>query len=486
MVILSEIRPRPAVRPVRLRPTGLPALLLLSSFAVTGCSPETHRPGASRPNILVLSIDTLRFDHIGANGYGVSPSPTPWIDRLVSQGVPFPQAATSAPETAPALATVMTGVYQDRHGVMHNRASLDGKNRTLAERLKEAGYATAAFIGNNIVDDARGFAQGFDSFQLVASDLNFAASVDDRLVSLFGDYLRVAPPPGPWFAWIHMMDPHGPYRSVPRWWSDSFDYTGAPVMPDSEPPVSDSNFGLGVVPRYQWFDGVKRLSDYVRRYDGEIRFSDVQVGSILALLTAMGVENNTIVVLVADHGESLVEHDELLQHGWFVYDTTVRVPLVFSWPGRISGGSPITSEACMIDIAPTLLDLAGVKADGGDFDGRPLWPQAPGTGAVSPLPQATAELRDAGCFTIGPRANHVISLRTSRHKLILTPAFTPRDPRLPKGTATMEPETIELYDLEKDPGELKDIAGTSPQLVAKMLAPLTKLRERFRSGGWRR
>ncbi|MBI5506051.1 MAG: sulfatase [Deltaproteobacteria bacterium] len=468
------------------RPVRLVALLLASSVALAGGCRQIHRALAARPNILVISIDTLRFDHLGANGYAVSPSPTPWIDRLISQGVSFTHTASSAPETSPALATLNTGVYQDRHGVMSNRASLVDDNHTLAERLKEAGYATAAFVGNALVDTAHGFGQGFDSFQVVTTDPTFATPVDDKLVALFGDFLRASPRPSPWFAWVHMMDPHGPYRSAAPWWSHDFDYSRAPVARDDTPPVSQSNFGLGVLPRYQKLDVEKRLSEYVRRYDGEIRFTDAQVGALLSMLSAMGVQDDTLVVLVADHGESLVEHDELLQHGWFLYETTVHVPLVMWWPGRISGGSAVASETCTVDIVPTILDLAGVSAEGGDFDGRSLWDESPATGAVSPLPQAVAELRDAGCFTIGPRANHVISLRTSRHKLILTPPSTPRDPLAPRGTVTTDPESIELYDLEKDPGEVRDLATTETDVVERMQPHLTRLRARLRAAGWRR
>ena len=476
-------------RRVRRRlPDLLVPLLLLVSTLTGGCRGEGGPAVTSRPNVLLLSVDTLRWDHLGAYGYAVTPSPTPWMDDLASGGTLFEHAVTSAPETAPALATLLTGVYQDRHGLMFNRAKLAAENHTLAERLQEAGYATAAFVGNWLVDSTHGFAQGFDRFEVVTPGAAGPATTDDKLVALFGDFLREPSRPGPWFAWVHMMDPHGPYNSASPWWSRGFDYTRAPLSHDGEFPVSDSNFGLGVIPLYQRLEGAKLLSDYAARYDGEIRFTDSQVGSLLGMLAASGARDNTIVVLVADHGESLVEHDELLQHGWFVYDATIRVPLLLSVPGSSARGDRRGAVTCSVDIAPGILDLAGVAAEGGDFDGRAFGAgqaAGAGSGAVSRMPEDAAALRDAGCFTIGPRGNHPFALSTARHKLILTPAGTSRDPRAPKGKVSTAPESLELYDLENDPGETTNLAETRRDLVEEMQQSLTTLRSRFRAHGWR-
>ncbi len=469
-------------------------LALLLPALLVGCAdrPQAPATGATGrggpPNVLLLSIDTLRRDHLGAYGYAASPSPSPWMDRLAAHGLVYEQAVTSAPETAPALATLLTGLYQDRHGLLYNRASLADENRTLAERLKEAGYTTAGFVGNWLVDAKHGFAQGFDRFEVVATGTGPSETSDDKLVALAGDFLRSAPD-GPWMMWVHMMDPHGPYRSAPPWWSGGFDYARAPLARDGEFAASDSNFGLGVIPRYQVLAEARRLSDYRRRYDGEIRYTDSQVGALLAMLDATGQAGNTIVVVTADHGESLVEHDELLQHGWFVYDTTVRVPLLVSWPQAlaVSGrGTRETAEVCSVDIVPGILHLAGVAAEGDDFDGRPFAQHAVGAASdVSPMSARGAALRDAGCFVLGPRPNRPLALRTPRYKLILTPAGTPRDPRAPKGATSDEPERIELYDLAADPGETRDLASQRPELVEELQQPLAMLRARFRARGWR-
>jgi len=472
----------------------LPSLvaLLAAAFSLTasGCNGGSQTQTIEHPNILLISIDTLRADHLGVYGYRVVPSPTPSIDRLAAAGVVFEHAISSAPETAPAVATLLTGVYQDRHNVVFNRAHLGDESITLAERLKEAGYATRAFVANWIVDPDHGFGQGFDSVEMIPGAIPGAAlaypSSDDRLAATVAGFLRT-PPASPWFAWVHMMDPHGPYNSASPWWSRDFDYKDAPPARDGEFAVSDSNFGLGVIPAYQKLEGAKTLSDYVRRYDGEIRYTDTQLGWILAALAASDASGETIVVVTADHGESLVEHDELLQHGWFAYDPTVRVPLVIAWPGgaaRPGGAAPkrVADEACSVDIVPTLLDLAGAAA-GEDLDGRSL---ASELGfAAHPASSHAGELRGAGCYAVGPRPNHPIALRTSKLKAIVTPAGAPTDPRTPKGERSSEPERVELYDLTADPSENENIATSRMDVVEQMKPEIEKLRARFRANGWR-
>ncbi len=479
----------------RLRLPSLVAVVAAAfSLAGGGCNGGSRPQTIERPNILLVSIDTLRADHLGAYGYRATPSPTPSIDRLAATGVVFEHAISSAPETAPAVATLLTGVYQDRHNVVFNRAHLGDESVTLAERLKAAGYATRAFVANWIVDPEHGFGQGFDSVDMIPGAIPGAAvtypSSDDRLAATVAGFLRT-PPASPWFAWVHMMDPHGPYNSASPWWSRDFDYRNSPLARDGEFAVSDSNFGLGVIPAYQKLEGAKTLSDYVRRYDGEVRYTDTQLGWILAALAASDAADRTIVVVTADHGESLVEHDELLQHGWFTYDPTVRVPLIIAWPGGAAGAAQpdgaapakrVADEACSVDIVPTLLDLAGAAA-GDDLDGRSLASEL-GFAAHPPSGHA-GELRGAGCYAVGPRPNHPIALRTAKFKAIVTPAGAPTDPRTPKGERSNEPERVELYDLANDPSENENIATSRNDVVEQMKPEIEKLRSRFRANGWR-
>ena len=468
------------------------AVLLAALASGTGCqgAPQGRpQPPGKLPNILLLSIDTLRADHMGM--YGYNNATTPWMDSLAARGTVIERALSSATETAPAVATFLTGLYQDRHGVAYNRANLPDKTLTLAEILKAGGYATSAFVANRIVDDKHGFGQGFDRFDVAGIEPPATVTTDDRVVAMALDHLRTEPKDEPWFAWVHLLDPHGPYNSAPPWWSEAFQYSPRLFGDDAERSVSEINFGLGVIPRYQFQPDAKRLSSYVRRYDGEVRFTDHQVGALLGGLALAGHED-TLVVLVADHGESLTEHDELLQHGWFVYDTTARVPLVFAWPGQIGVGARVRTQMCTVDIVPTILDLVGVQASGAEggqqgdqqFDGASLAAELRGG---DPAPGSAT--RD--CYTIGPRDNHPFALSSGGLKFILTPAGAPPDPitaRAQKEAGMppiQTPERRELYDLAADPGETTDILKQRADDASDLAQRVTAMRARFRSRGWR-
>lgn len=430
------------------------------------------------PDIVLISVDTLRADAIGAYGSGVTPSPTPWIDSLARDGVLFEQAVSAAPETAPAVASLLTGQYQDRHRVLYNRATLAPERTTLAERLREAGYLTAAFVGNRLLDEKHGFTQGFDHVEVVAFDaLSDTFSTDARLAARAGLWMKDAPGDRPWFVWVHLMDPHGPYNSASAWWSRDLEFRTPVARAADEPPPSTSNFGLGLIPAYQRFGGLARLGDYVQRYHGEVRFSDAQIGNILGLLSRTRPDVDRVVVLTADHGESLVEHDELLQHGWYVYDPTVHVPLVVAGTAIASSGRRIPNRVCSVDVAPTILELAGLRADA-QQDGVPFTSLLSGAGA-----DEGGEER--GCFSVGPRANHPFAISEGRYKAIVTPAGAPADPRAPKGAPSDEPERIELYDLEADPGEARDLAAVRPDIADDLASRIAVFRSRWRAEGLR-
>ena len=435
-------------------------LAILLALA-TGCeSPDDRSPArsrsAARPNVLFITVDTLRTDHLGTYGYRLPTSPA--IDSLAAEGVRFSRCLATAPETVPAAASVLTGLYQGRHRSLHNRASLPGDVTTLAERLRDAGYNTAGFTGNFLLSEKYGFAQGFEHFEDFSSKSPWEGSSDDRGVALAADWLRSAPAE-PWFLWVHLMDPHGPYVSAAPWWSESFAYEPGIFAQDPPVPLSKTNFGLGVIPAYQAIRGATLLSDFVRRYDGEIRFTDAQIGSLLGTVARLGQREQTLVVLTADHGESLVEHREFLQHGWFLYDTTVRVPLIFSWPGTIEGGQERTDERSATDIVPTILELAGIRYAEQDFDGL----------SAALLSSSTQDTSARAHLTRSPRTNNAVAVSMGGWKLIFTPAGVPDDPtKKPRAGGYGTPERIELYNLADDPGEEHDLAPSRPDDVRRL------------------
>jgi arylsulfatase A-like enzyme/Tfp pilus assembly protein PilF len=275
---------------------------------------------ASRANLLLVTIDTLRADHVGA--YGAAFAQTPSLDALAARGARFDRVQTPVPITGPSHATILTGLYPPSHGVRDNVAfPLSSSHKSLALLLKGHGYRTGGFVGAYPVAAAFGFRQGFDDWSenFKESDVPGAGAqrpanevVDDVLAWL------QQPGGGPFFAWIHLYDPHAPY----------------------DPPE----------PFRTRFAG--------RLYDGEIAFADAQLGRVFDWLRSSRHEADTLVAVLSDHGESLGEHGEIT-HSVLVYEATLRVPLVLAGPG-VPRGRVVLERVTTVDLAPTLLRLVGV------------------------------------------------------------------------------------------------------------------------------
>src|SRR3989442_2731946 len=267
-------------------------------FAAAACQWIASR-APRHPNLLLITIDTLRADHVGA--YGAATGATPALDALAAAGVRFDQVQTAVPLTGPSHATILTGQYPPAHGVRGNVVfSLGSKYPTLATRLKRDGYATAAFVGAYPVAAAFGFNQGFDTFNEDFHETSPGEQGAERPANEVADsalrWLESADAATlrghSFFAWLHFYDPHAPYA----------------------PPASYRN----------------RFADHP--YDGEIAFTDAQVGRVLDWLRSSGHDADTVVVLLADHGEGLGDHHEPI-HAVLVYQSTLRIPLIMSGPG---------------------------------------------------------------------------------------------------------------------------------------------------------
>ena len=456
------------------RRSGLP-LLIVAAILAGGCQRTEVRfplqtPAGQPPNVLLISVDTLRPDHLGAYGYGTPTSPV--IDRLSASGVRVATCVASAPETAPAMASLLTGMYQYRTRVVANRGTLQAYVSTIAERLQESGYTTAGFIGNTLLGADRGFDQGFEHFEAFRH-ANPLASSDDRGVTRATAWLASAPA-RPWFLWIHLIDPHGPYISAKPSWSEGFVYPDGTFGADAPVPAGAGNFGLGIVPKYQQFLGDDaRPSDFVRRYDGEIRFTDAQLERLLAAIDS----TETLVVLTADHGESLTEHDEYFQHGWFLYDTTLTVPLIVSWPGVLPSNTVLERQVSAVDVAPTIYEIVGVVPEA--EDATPV----DGTSFAHALLQPDTTTH-AMAFAVGPRENHPFAVRAGRWKLIHTPAGRPPAPTKNHPMNGFDtPERFELYDTTADPGETTNVAEQHPERVTELTTALAGFRTNLRMSG---
>ncbi len=317
------------------------AVLLAALALVPACSSKPPAD-ASGMNLLVITLDTTRADAVGL--YGNKDGVTPRIDELGRTGIVFQECYTPVPLTLPAHCSLFTGRYPLGHGVRNNGTyALPAAVPTLARLFKDKGYETAAVVASFTVAAKFGLAQGFDTyeedFESGRSILNFLAEIPaDRVTAKFESWLgrRTG---GKFFAWVHFYDAHSPY------------------VPHGEPVPS----GEGAA----W-----------QLYEGEVRFVDAHVGKIVQALKDKGLYENTLIVLVGDHGEGFAEHKER-GHGIFCYQESLRVPLVLHNPRLFKEPKTVAGRTSLVDVMPNLLELFGVKTPSG-VQGRSFWNQAAG------------------------------------------------------------------------------------------------------------
>ena len=304
------------------------------------------KPAGSAPNVFLVTIDTLRADHVGC--YGYSGVKTPAIDSLAQGGIRFANAFTPVPVTNSSHASIMTGLYPSSHGVTDFGVALSATHVTWAALLQKGGYATAAFIGAVVLDSktlAPGFDQGFDYYDNFPPHagkghwdveerrgMEVVQHAEKWLDRPHSEQSLTALSAAPKFLWVHLYDPHDPY----------------------EPP-----------PPY---------SEIYRKnlYDGEIAYADHALGDFLAYLRRRGWYDNSLIVLVGDHGEGLGEHKEQT-HGIFLYDATLHVPLIIKLPQQREAGKVVSAQARTIDILPTVLGLLNLS-NSEHMDGASLQP----------------------------------------------------------------------------------------------------------------
>ncbi len=377
-------------------------------------------------NILLITLDTTRADRIGS--YGYEAAETPRLDALASEGVLFEHAVTPTAFTLPSHASIMTGLYPPFHGVrLNGGVALADVQTTLAERLAGAGYRSGAVVAAFVVDQRWGLDQGFESydddFEMAPDqklDLAGVQRPGDRVVDIGLEWLEQSDE-RPFFAWLHFYDPHKPY----------------------DPPE----------PYRSRFEGSGKSG----LYDGEIAFTDSQVGRLLDWLDERGLAENTIVVVVGDHGESLGDHGEK-EHGYFIYDATVRVPLIVRVPGADLEGVRVPAQVRTIDVLPTILDLVGVEAPD-PLHGESLVSLMVDPEAIGPA-HAYSESMSVH-LQYGWSA--LYSVRTSKHKFI----DAPRE---------------ELYDLSRNPSESENLLQQEPEVAHGLRSALAALREEIKAG----
>jgi arylsulfatase A-like enzyme len=394
-----------------------------------------------RPSLLLVTVDTLRADHVSA--YGYSRPTSPQIDELAASGVLFETVISPLPETGPSFASLLTGRWPAQLGVRGNGKPLGGEFETLATLLSGAGYDTAAFVsGFPLVRRLSGLQRGFDHYDDQMPDPRGGVPRVQRTAEKTTDSALAwldRHPDRPFFLWVHYYDCHGDYAPGPPFETL---FAGGPAGP---------TVPLDLIPKYQRLGEETDASVYVARYDGEIRRVDAQVTRLLQRLEAMGRREQTVVALTSDHGESLTDHGYYFDHGNELYLPSMGVPLILAGPGIPAGGRRVDGMARLPDVMPTLLDLLGLKAPAG-LAGQSLVPPLRGESPVT-WPEAFSEARFAPYRALTPGAD-------------VGPKLAARDQRFTVILRLNGPH-MEVYDRLADPGETRNLLdpGADPDLA---------------------
>ena len=376
---------------------------------------------ARPPSVVLATLDTVRADHIAC--YGYRRIETPSIDELAREGIRFEQAYAQVPLTLPSHAVILTGTYPMFSGVRDvTSTGLPATVPTLAEILRGNGYRTAAFVSSFVLNSKWGLARGFEVYD-DQTDRDTGLNKNPSLLERRGDRTMNralswldSRPDGPFFLWVHLYDPHSPYR--PR-----------------EPYLT-------------------RYAGHL--YDGEIAFDDAQLGRLVAHLRQLKIYDDTLIVLASDHGESLGEHGEA-EHGFFIYNATLRVPLILKTPGSTLASRVVTDPVSLVDLAPTIAELCRISPDSTrSFQSHSLswmYPRQVGHSPAAVYGESYYPRNSFGWHEL---------------RAVIAPRF--------KYIGAPRPE---LYDLTKDPEEKNNLAASQSSVAAALRETLEMLEGRY-------
>lgn len=401
-----------------------------------------------RADVLILLVDALRADHLSCYGYGRET--TPAIDALASDGVVFRQAITQSTFTKSSIASLFTARYPYQHGVYwgsHQESPesitsdvLPGTETTLAEVMREHGYFTAAWVQNSHLRHFMGFAQGFVRYRDQQGSIA-------RIHRRFRRWLRGPAKRYPFFAYLHYIDLHDPYRPKPPYDTLFGSYS------DVYAGVDLRRWGAylkAVREKEQSLDQAD-VDQLIAYYDGQLRFIDEQIGQLLEDLKESGLYQKSLIILTADHGDAFLEHG-FISHSSTPYEELARVPLIVKFPGERFRGQVVLPQVRLVDLMPTILETVGIEPP-------------PDIAGCSLLPLMRSQRRDPGCdhavIEIAEEdAYPTLAIRTERWKYI-----------------HREKATDELYDLVADPGEQRNLisiqeeeAGSLRQRALELVA----------------
>jgi arylsulfatase A-like enzyme len=412
------------------------ALALLGALATPGCGAPTDAPAP--PNVVLVTLDTLRADHLGLYGYFRDTSPN--LDRLAAESIVFERCLAPAAVTLPSHLSLLTATHPLEHGVFGNLAhgarsfAVSPRLRSFAEFLGEQGYARAAFVSAAPLKQWSGIQRGFDPYDVPSGRTRRADETTTRAIAWLA-----RPAPEPFLLWIHYFDPHHPYEPPPGFAERFAADAAAAERHLAElrvPLLAHTTRGDPVHTR-----------EALDAYDGEVLFTDREIGRLLEALRARDLLERSALVVVGDHGEGLGQHG-VTWHGG-VWDEHLRVPLLMRVPGQAP--RRVEALASIEDVLPTLLAMLEIpsaeeflaQASGVDA-------LAAGTGERSLLAQSSLRVEREG-------HERSYALTTRRWKLIAAPGDEPQ-----------------LYDHERDPHELEGVADAHPDVVRALAAELER------------
>lgn len=435
----------------------LPGLCLLLGLALS-CGRD-DRPA---PDVVLITVDTLRADHL--EPYGSSRTATPHVARLAAEGVVFDQAAAPMPTTRPSHATLFTGRHPRQHGVTDNHLVLPEEETTLGEVFREAGYRTGASLGVSFLGRASGIPQGVETILAKRAREDVASAVVERAVG----WLRGLGPDERFFLWVHLFDPHMSY-APPAFFTPPATGGAADLDEVSWPSLREAAAGNGGD-----LDGA--VAERARQlYAGEVESVDAALGVLFLELEERGRGDETLIVLTADHGECM-ENGFFFRHGDCLYDGAVKAPLIFHFPGRLSAGARVAGQVEHMDVASTLLTLAGIEPPP-SFEGRSLFGRDGDPVDLDPDRYALVQLHVSAERLAGHRPRVWRGIESVAGVPMLPPPsgaeqLALRNARW-KYLARSE-GAEELYDLSADPHETRDLAGAEPVLVRRLRGELRR------------
>ncbi len=406
------------------------ALLCAATLLLCGCG-----PGAPR-NLVLISIDTLRADYLGAYGYERETSPT--LDALAEGGVLFEAAMSTSPWTLPSHASLFTGLYPRHHGAKSEHAALAAPVRTLAQVLREAGFDTAGFVNSHYLTDRYGLERGFEEFRYATefTQQHGSSPIGDWAIGWLREERRE-----PFFLFLHFYDTHSAYRPLPY-------YARRLVRPyDGKADGSTRQLMASRRGRFEIGpEDARYLSDL---YAAEILQLDDVLARVIDALDASGLRERTLLVVTADHGEEFLEHGGVA-HGRTQYQEVLHVPLLLNGPG-LPRGERVPEPVSLVDVFPTLVALLGLPVPPG-LDGQDLGPLWRGAGREAFAERALFGEADHN----NAQPDQTSSVRRGRHKLVFDRV---------SGDAA-------LYDLVRDPAESRDVTAEAPEQAARLRATL--------------